>query len=102
MVSVGQRLLRVPLSEVLCLNAADKYVRVLTAEHEYLIRTPLKDLLPRLDPQQFWPIHRSTVVQVPAIAHISRDAQGRQTAHLLGLNESFAISRLHAHRFRAM
>ncbi len=39
----------VPVDEVLYFEAADKYVRVLTASHEYLIRTPLKQLLPQLD-----------------------------------------------------
>ena len=47
-VSVGNSIRMVPLSEVVYFEAADKYVRVLTASHEYLIRTPLKDLLPPL------------------------------------------------------
>ena len=69
----------VPIDEVLYFEAADKYVRVLTAGHEYLIRTPLKELLPQLDPQVFWQIHRGTVVRSTAIENVTRD--GFSCAH---------------------
>ena len=49
--------------EVLFFEAADKYVRVVTADVEHLIRTSLKELLPQLDPQRFWQVHRGTVVR---------------------------------------
>ena len=61
--SVGSSIRMVPVDDVLCFEAADIYVLVLTADHEYLIRTPLKDLLPQLDAQRFWQVHRGTVVQ---------------------------------------
>jgi DNA-binding LytR/AlgR family response regulator len=57
--SVGSAIHLVPVDEVLYFEAADKYVRVLTANREYLIRTPLRELLPRLDAQAFWQIHRA-------------------------------------------
>ncbi len=56
-VSVGSAIRMVPLDEVVYFEAADKYLRVLTAGHEYLIRTPIKELLPQLDPQLFWQVH---------------------------------------------
>lgn len=59
---VGNQIRMLPIDDVLAFEAADKYLRVLTADGgEALIRTPLKDLLPRLDAQQFWQIHRGTV-----------------------------------------
>lgn len=100
--SVGSTLHLVPLHEVLVLEAADKYLRVLTAEREYLIRTPLKELLPQLDAQQFWQIHRGTVVQAAGIASVSRDEAGRQWVHLRARPERLAVSRLYAHLFKAM
>lgn len=100
--SVGNTLHMVPLHEVLVLEAADKYLRVLTAEREYLIRTPLKELLPQLDAQQFWQIHRGTVVQAAGIARVSRDEAGRQWVHLRARPERLAVSRLYAHLFKAM
>ena len=63
---VGATVHLVPVDEVIYFEAADKYVRVITAEREHLIRTPLKELLPQLDPQRFWQVHRGIVVQARA------------------------------------
>ena len=101
-VSVGNSILMVPLSEVAYFEAADKYVRVLTAKHEYLIRTPLKDLLPQLDPQSFWQIHRATVVQASLIESVNRDESGRLSLSLHGRPEKLAVSRLYSQKFRAL
>ncbi len=100
--SIGNVIHMVALDSVLLLEAADKYVRVLTAEHEYLIRTPLRELLPRLDPDQFWQVHRSAVVRATAIDTVTRDEAGRLWLQLRGRSERLAISRLHAHRFKPM
>lgn len=101
-VGVGTEIRMVPVDDILCLDAADKYVRVLTAEHEYLVRTPLKDLLPRLDPELFWQVHRGTVVRATAIAAVTRDEAGKQRLRLHGCSERPVLSRLYAHRFKAM
>ena len=100
--SIGNVIHMVALDSVLLLEAADKYVRVLTAEHEYLIRTPLRELLPRLDPDQFLQVHRSAVVRATAIDTVTRDEAGRLWLQLRGRSERLAISRLHAHRFKPM
>ncbi|RYF79886.1 MAG: response regulator transcription factor [Comamonadaceae bacterium] len=100
----GATLRLVPVAEVLCFEAADKYVRMLTAEQEHLIRTPLKQLLPQLDAQQFWQVHRGTVVRADAISTVQRDEAGRLHLQLRGrpAHERVAVSRLYAHLFRAM
>lgn len=100
--SAGNTIRMIPVSEVLCFEAADKYVRVLTAQQEHLIRTPLKDLCAQLDPQQFWQIHRSVLVRADAIDTVSRDEAGRQWVALRGLAQRLPVSRLYAHLFRAM
>ncbi len=100
--SVGNTIHMVPLHEVVYLEAADKYVRVLTPEREYLIRTPLKDLLPQLDDRQFWQVHRATVVRAQAIEVINRDEAGKLWLQLHGRSEKLAVSRLYAHLFKAM
>lgn len=100
--SVGQQIRMVPVDDVLVFEAADKYVRVLTAQREYLIRTPLKDLLPQLDAQIFWQIHRSTVVRAEAIEAVSRDDTGKQHLSLRGCSEKLLVSRLYAHLFKPM
>jgi DNA-binding LytR/AlgR family response regulator len=101
-VSVGTSIHMVPTGEVIYFEAADKYVRVLTAGHEYLIRTPLKELLPQLDAQSFWQIHRGTVVQASAIETVSRDEAGKLTLSLRGRPEKLAVSRLYSSLFRAL
>ncbi len=100
--SVGSQIHMVPVDEVIYFEAADKYVRVLTAEREYLIRTPLKDLLPQLDERVFWQIHRSTVVRANAIAAVLRDEAGKQHISLHGNADKLAVSRLYAHLFKPM
>ena len=101
-ISVGTTIRMVPVGEVVYFEAADKYVRVLTADHEYLIRTPLKDLLPQLDTQNFWQIHRGTVVQAGAIEAVSRDESGKLTLSLRARPEKLAVSRLYSPLFRAL
>jgi DNA-binding LytR/AlgR family response regulator len=99
---VGNSIRLVPVDEVLCFEAADKYVRVLTADAELLIRTPLKDLLPQLDQHDFWQVHRGTVVRATAIRSVHRDEAGRHSLDVHGLHDRVPVSRLYAHRFRAM
>ncbi len=101
--SAGKQLRMVPVTDVLCLEAADKYVRVFTQDgSEVLLRTPLKELLQRLDPQVFWQIHRGTVVRASAIDTVTRDEWGRLSLHLKGHHNTLSVSRLYAHLFKAM
>ncbi len=100
--SVGNSIRMVPVDEVLCFEAADKYVRVLTAEREYLIRTPLKELQEQIDTKVFWQIHRGTIVRALAIDAVTRDEAGKTHLNVRGLKEKFVVSRLYAHLFKAM
>lgn len=100
--SHGSQIHMVPVGDVLYFEAADKYVRVLTASAEYLIRTPLKELADQLDPQEFWQVHRSTLVRASAIATVVRDELGKLHLNLRGRPERLAVSRLYAHLFKAM
>jgi DNA-binding LytR/AlgR family response regulator len=99
----GANVRMVPIDEVLYFEAADKYVRVLTAGEEHLIRTPLKQLLPQLDAQRFWQVHRAVVVRADAIEQVQRDEAGRLQLRLRGRpGERIAVSRLYTHLFKAM
>jgi DNA-binding LytR/AlgR family response regulator len=100
--SVGSTLRMIPVDEVLVFEAADKYVRVLTPTHEFLIRTPLKELVPQLDAQAFWQVHRGTVVRADAIEVVTRDEAGKLHLQLRGRPEKWPVSRLYAHLFKAM
>jgi DNA-binding LytR/AlgR family response regulator len=99
----GQLLRMVPIEEVLLLEATDKYVRALTHDGEQLwLRTPLKELLARLDAETFWQIHRSCAVRASAIHSARRDEQGAWRVRIKGLETEHKVSRLFAHRFKGM
>lgn len=105
-VAVGNHLQMIPVQDVLYFEAADKYVRVVTRQSDavatdLLIRTPLRELVPRLDGDQFWQIHRSMVVNVVAIEKVSRQ-HGRLRVHVHGRPETLEVSRMYAPLFRAM
>lgn len=99
---VGATVHLVPVDEVVYFEAADKYVRVVTAEREHLIRLALRELLPRLDAHRFWQVHRGVVVQARCIERARREESGKVTLWLRGRPETLTASRLYAHRFRAM
>ena len=99
---VGATLHMIPLDEVVYFEAADKYVRVVTATREALIRMSLRDLLPRLRAEHFWQIHRGTVVRADAIATATRDDSGKVFLTLRQRPERLVASRLYAHLFRGM
>ena len=101
-IGVGDIIRMVPIAEVLCLEASGKYVNVLTATREHLVRLSLRELLPRLDPEIFWQVHRGTVVRADAVESAHRDENGRLTLALRGRPQRFAVSRLYANRFKAM
>jgi DNA-binding LytR/AlgR family response regulator len=98
----GNTIRMVPIDDVLYLQAADKYVRAITATDEYLLRTSLKDLLPQLDKRQFWQIHRSTLVRAKAIDTVRRDEFGKLYLTLRGGTGQLVVSNLYAHLFKAM
>ena len=100
--SSGNQIHLVPVADVLYFEAADKYVRVLTAKQEYLIRTPLKELAAQLDIREFWQVHRGTLVRASAIASVMRDEAGRLHLALRARPERLTVSRLYAHLFKAM
>ncbi len=88
--------------DVLYFRAADKYTEVVTVEHRHVIRTPIKDLLERLDPARFVQVHRSVIVALQAIDRVERDLLGRMRLHLRGHAHVLPVSRTHACTFRQM
>ena len=100
--STGNLITMVPVDDVLYFEAADKYVRIITAEREHLIRTSLRELQPQLDPDRFWQIHRGTIVRCDAVATALRDESGKLTLTLRGHADKLIVSRMYAHLFKGM
>lgn len=100
--AVGDSVRMLGIDEVVYFQAQDKYVRVVTADGEAIIRTPLKELLAGLDPDEFWQVHRGTVVRVSAIDRLRRDELGKSALWLRGREEALPVSAAFLHRFRGM
>jgi DNA-binding LytR/AlgR family response regulator len=100
--SVGANIRMIPTSDILFFRAEDKYTRVQTERFEALIRKPIKELIDELDPDEFWQIHRSTVVRVDAVEQVSRDFRGRQIVHVKGSEQKLEVSRSFNHLFKQM
>ncbi len=100
--TVGQAIQMIPVEDVLFFVSDEKYTRVQTAQVEALIRKPIKELVDELDPRQFWQIHRSTLVNVKAIAGVTRDFRGRQIVAVKGHPEKLEVSRSYTGLFKGM
>ena len=99
---VGASLRMVSTREILFFQSDEKYTRVQTVGAEFLIRKTLKELLDELDPDEFWRIHRSTLVRVDAIAEVKRDLRGRQMLKVRGWAGELEVSRNHSYLFQQM
>lgn len=100
--SIGDTVKMFPIDDVLFFHAQDKYVRVVTASDEAVIRTPLKDLARQLDGDTFWQIHRSVIVRASAIDRVQKDALGHYHARIKGSTEVLPVSAASQARFRSM
>ena len=100
--AVGNQVRMIRVDDVIYLEATDKYVNVVTADSESLIRMSLRDLLDQLDPAQFWQIHRGTVVNVHQVTAAVRDDSGRLRLSLRSRSETLPVSRVFAHLFKQM
>lgn len=100
--AVGNQVRMIPVDEVIYFEALDKYLNVVTAEGEALIRTSLKELLPQLDERHFWQVHRGTIVNSRCIAGALRDEAGKLSLNLRGRPEQLRVSPLYAPLFRQM
>lgn len=97
----GEELQLINIEEISAFIAEDKYTTVCTQQGEYLIRTSLKELKTQLDPDQFWQIHRSSLVRVQAINKIKKDLLGRLSI-TLNTGRALAVSRNAISLFKAM
>jgi DNA-binding LytR/AlgR family response regulator len=92
----------ITIEEVCYFQADNKYTLVVTPEQESLIRRPIKELIDELDPGTFWQIHRGTVVNVNAVAGLTRDIGGHLRVKLKQRKETLAVSDTYAHKFKQM
>ncbi len=100
--STGKESKLIMIEDVLYFQSDSKYTTVVTAEGEALLRTPIRDLIGKLDSNQFKQIHRATIVNMKAVASIVRDESGRGTIKLKGRPETLTVSLTYMPLFRNM
>jgi DNA-binding LytR/AlgR family response regulator len=91
--SVGREVLLIQPEDIVYFEADQRYTRVVHHGGDALIRTPLRELLTQLDPDQFWQIHRSVLVNSRCIAKAVRVDEGTMVVTLRGREEKLPVSR---------
>jgi DNA-binding LytR/AlgR family response regulator len=105
--SVGQTVRLIAIDDIDYLRSEEKYTQVAWRDdagqpRDAVIRTPLKELIPQLDSAQFAQVHRSVVVNLRAISHVTRGSNETADIHLKGRGEVLPVSRTYLHLFRQM
>jgi DNA-binding LytR/AlgR family response regulator len=105
--SVGPTVRLIAVQDIDFLRADEKYTQVAWRDEagkpcEAVIRTALKDLIPQLDASQFAQVHRSVVVNLRAVSHVTRGANETADVHLKGRQETLPVSRTYLHLFKQM
>jgi DNA-binding LytR/AlgR family response regulator len=100
--SVGATVRMIPVADVICLEASDKYVTVVTSTGEALVRMSLRELAARLDGIELVQVHRGVMVNATCMESVTRDELGHLALRLRGLKRPVKVSRAFAHLFRPM
>jgi DNA-binding LytR/AlgR family response regulator len=100
--AIGANVQLINVADVCYFQANDKYTSVFTATGEALIRTPIREIVDKLDPQKFWQVHRGTIVNLEHIASTTRDLAGRIALAMKSRPEKVTVSRAYAHLFKQM
>lgn len=101
-VKTGSELRFIPVSEVFYFKAEDKYTIVKTQDREFLIKTPIKTLASQLDPERFWQVHRSAIVNIDKILKIKRSFTRQMQIAFEGIADTLKVSRSFEHLFTHM
>ena len=102
MASQGNTTSVITVDQICYFRADSKYTMVVTADREAIIRRPIKELADAVDPNVFWQIHRSTLVNINAVAGVTRDFRGHLTVKLRERKETLPVSEPYAHLFKQM
>ena len=100
--SQGDRTRHLAVADVRFFHADDKYTVVASVHGELLIRTPITDLVAQLDPEQFWQVHRSTLINLAWLEGTRRDEASRLFLRMRGHAGELPVSRAFVHLFKAM
>jgi DNA-binding LytR/AlgR family response regulator len=105
--SIGATVRLIPVEDIDFLRSEEKYTLVAWRDdagqaRDAVIRTPLKELIGQLDATRFAQVHRSVVVNLSAISHVTRGLNETADIHLKGRDDILPVSRSYLHLFRQM
>ena len=98
----GREIRLLPVADVFYFKAEDKYTVVQAADREYLIKTPVKELETRLDPETFWRVHRNAIVNIDRVRAVGRSFTNQMVIRFEGLDATVPVSRSHEHLFKTL
>lgn len=98
----GEFVHQIAVSDILFFHADDKYTVVQSVGGEHLIRSTIVELVAQLEPEQFWQVHRSTLVNLDYLAGTRRDEASRLFLRIKGHARELRVSRAYVHLFKAM
>jgi DNA-binding LytR/AlgR family response regulator len=98
--SRGDTTVHIPVQEVHYIQSDDKYAVIYTADGEHLVRMAIAEIVGALDPEQFWQIHRSIIVNTNFVAATRRDENARLLVRLHGRKTELPVSRAWMHLFK--
>lgn len=100
--SSGELTHQIDVQDVIYFHADEKYTVLRLKDGEHLIRTPIQELVTQLDPDQFWQVHRSTIINLAHLAGTRRDEASRLFLRFRGLSTELPVSRAYVPLFKAM
>lgn len=100
--SVGTTVRLIPVEQVHYLRSDEKYTLVVWEGGEALIRKTIRELADELDPERYAQIHRSVIVNLARVSHVTRGLNETADVHLNGRSETLPVSRSFLHLFRQM
>ena len=98
--SRGETTTHIPVQDIHYIQSDDKYTIVYTETAEHVVRMPISELVAGLDAEQFWQIHRSTIVNMNFVSGTRRDDAARLFVKLRGRKNELTVSRAWMHLFR--
>jgi len=97
---IGNRIWLQSVEEIIYFQASGRYVEVVTIERQFVVRMPLKNLLQQLDPELFWRIHRSIVININFLDHVKADDPDQLAALMKHVSKPLPVSRSSQHLFK--
>jgi two-component system LytT family response regulator len=95
------RILRVPVNDILWIDAAGDYMCVHTPAETHVLRATMRELEGRLDPRRFQRIHRSTIVNVARVKELRSHLNGEYFL-ILDSGQQLKLSRSYKDKVRLL